>query len=314
MNQSDRQAIVRGLFESPLSPAEVESYLQRALDQTYWQRLNPELSIGAECSAAELEATPLDELQTAAQLEKLRREGYFQTSPVLSPAVIGRMRLAVEKLRAERWPATFAYVYDDFWQISRTPSLLRLVSGFLGDGCRQNSRIWAFYVAPARGARGWHPHSDTGDESRLTVWVPLTDATLDNGCMYVIPRDRLPDELRGNYLRLDTVTHAQMDRLLQSTRALPSPAGAFLGWNHELIHWGSISSGHVEPRISLAVEFSGLDAVTTPDESPLCDVATLPPFVERLRAIARALRTYSRYEPSNIKYEELGLRLAERLL
>ena len=145
------------------------------------------------------------------------------------------------------------------------------------------------------------------------MWVPLTDATLDNGCIYVIPRDRLPEDLRGNYLKIDHVTHAQLDRLLQSTRALPSPAGAFLGWNHELIHWGSVSSGQVEPRISLALEFTGRDAVPDPDESPLFDMATLPSFVDRLRAIARGLRIYSRYEPSNIKYEELGLRLPERL-
>ena len=313
MKQADRQELVRGVFESTLSGAEVESYLQQALDRDYWQRLNPALSVGAGRSAIALEAAPLAPSDIATQLAKLRREGYFQTAPVLDPDVLGRMRQAIDTLRAERWPAVFAYVYDEFWEIVRSPSLVSLVSEFLGRGYRQNSRIWAFYVPPSRGARGWHPHSDTGDESRLTVWVPLTEATLDNGCMYVIPRDRLPDELRGDYHALDHVTHTQMDRLLQSTRALPSPAGAFLGWNHELIHWGSVSSGHVEPRISLAVEFVGLDAATTPDESPLSDISTLPPFVDRLRAIARGLRIYSRYEPSNIKYEVLGLRLPERL-
>ena len=313
MNQSDRQTLVRGIFESTLSRAEVESYLQHALDQAYWRRLNPDLSIGAERSTVALEAAPLGPTETATQLAKLRREGYFQTSPVLAPDVLGRMRQAIDRIRAERWPAVFAYVYDEFWEIVRSPSLVRLVSGFLGNGYQQNSRIWAFYVAPARGARGWHPHSDSCDESRLTVWVPLTDATLDNGCIYVIPRDRLPEDLRGNYLKIDHVTHAQLDRLLQSTRALTSPAGAFLGWNHELIHWGSVSSGQVEPRISLALEFTGRDAVPDPDESPLFDMATLPSFVDRLRAIARGLRIYSRYEPSNIKYEELGLRLPERL-
>jgi hypothetical protein len=311
MNQSDRQTIIKEAFESTLSHADVESYLQRALDQSYWQRLNPDLSIGEEHSAAEFEAAPLNELQTAVQMEQLHREGYFQTPPALQPDVVRRMRLAVEKLREEHWPAVFAYVYDEFWQVVRTPSLVRLISGFLGRAYRQNSLIWAYYVAPVRGAQGWHPHSDSGDESRLTVWVPLTDATLENGCMYVIPRDRLPNDLLGSYEKLDSVTHAQLDRLLQSTKALPSPAGAYLGWNHDLIHWGSVSSGRVEPRISVAMEFVGPDVVSRPDELPLFDPLTPPPFFERIRAIGKGLLTYGRLEPSKRKYAELGARLAE---
>jgi hypothetical protein len=313
MNEADRQTLVRGVFESTLSEAEVESYLQHALDPAYWQRLNPDLSIGARRSADRLEVAPLAPAETTTQLAKLRREGYFQTPPVLVPEILGRMRHAITNLRREHWPAVFAYVYDEFWEVVRSPSIVRLASDFLGSGYRQNSRIWAFYVAPSRGARGWHPHADTGDKSRLTVWVPLSDATLDNGCMYVVPRDRLSDDLRGDYHALDNITHAQLNRLLQSSRALPTPAGAFLGWDHELIHWGSVSAGHVEPRISLAMEFAAPDAVTTADESPLFEMASVPPFVDRLRAIARGLRIYSSYEPANIKYQELGPRLAERL-
>src|SRR5437762_13751912 len=117
LDQSDRQTIVKEIFESTLSRAEVESHLQRALDQTYWQRLNPDLSIGERRSATELEAASLDELQTAVQMDKLRREGYFQTAPALHPDVVRRMRLAVEKLREEHWPAVFSCVYAEFWQI-----------------------------------------------------------------------------------------------------------------------------------------------------------------------------------------------------
>jgi hypothetical protein len=313
MNQSDRQKIVRQFFESALSRTQVDSYFQRALDQTYWQRLNPGLSIDAEGPAVALDATPLDEPQAAAQREKFRLEGYFQTPPVLDPNVVRRMRLAIEKLRAEHWPPVFSYVYDEFWQIVRTPSLVRLVSGFLGDGYRQNSFLWTFYIAPRKGAQGWEPHSDSGgDESRLTVWVPLTDATLENGCMYVIPLDRLPDDLRREYVKLDSVTNAQLSRLLQSARALPSPAGAYLGWNHRLIHWGSVSSNHAEPRISVAMEFVGPGVVPHPHELPLFDPRTSPPpFFERIRAIGKGLLTYRRFEPSIRKYEELGRLLAE---
>ena len=112
---------------------------------------------------------------------------------------------------------------------------------------------------------------------------------------------------------MESVTQAQLAMLLQSTKALPSVAGAYLGWNHKLIHWGSVSSGHVEPRISLALEFVGRGVVPHTDEMPLFGLTTLPSFAERLRVIAEALRTYTSYEPANMKFGDLGLLLAKRL-
>ena len=227
---------------------------------------------------------------------------------MLAPEPLRQMRLAIERLRAEGWPSVFTYIYDEFWLVSRTPSLLGLLSGFLGNGCRQNSLVWTFYIPPTRGAQGWEPHSDSGgDKSRLTVWIPLTNATLENGCMYVIPRDRLPENLRGEYRKLGDVTKAQLGWLLQSTRALPSPAGAYLGWNHELIHWGSVSTGTEDPRISTAMEFLGSDVVPREDELPLFDpLAPPPPFGERLRTIGKGLLAYKKNEPSKARYAELG--------
>ena len=312
MNTSHLKQFVRDVFESALSPEQLDSYLKRTFDQDYWRQLSPSCSIAGQIGTAG-ESAPLSSAETETQRVKLRREGYFQTRPVIAPEVLGRLRQAIDNVRAEHWPAVFAFVYDEFWEIVRTPSIVQLVSACLGEGYRQNARIWAFYVAPARGARGWHPHSDSTDVSRLTVWVPLTDATVDNGCMYVIPRDRLTPDLRGDYHKIESVSHAQLDVLLQSTRALPSPAGAFLGWTHDVVHWGSVSSGIGDPRVSLALEFVGANEETGRDELPLSDIGSLPPFADRLRAIARGLRFYSKYEPSNLKYEALGTLLAEKL-
>jgi hypothetical protein len=206
----------------------------------------------------------------------------------------------------------FSFVYDEFWQIVRTASFTRLISGILGEGYRQNSLIWTFYVPPVNGARGWEPHADGGlGESRVTTWVPFTDATVENGCMYVIPCDRLQDDLRVQYADLRNVTNAQLTRLLHNTRALPTPAGAYVGWNHELIHWGSVSTGRGEPRISIAVEFVARDYAARPDELPLLDARVVPSFAERIRAIGKALITYPRYEPSLKRYAGLGRRLFE---
>ena len=316
MDSSDRQKILTELFESStLSRAALDLYLRRALDQRYWDALNPDLSIGAGSRAGSIEALQLDDASVAAQLAKFRREGYFHTSPVRDAGVVGRMRAAVGRLRGERWPAVFCFVYDEFWQVFRTPSLLRLVSSVVGEGFRQNSRVWAFYVAARRGAEGWEPHSDAGiGGPRMSVWVSLTDATVENGCIYVIPHDRLPDDLHRRFGDFDNVTRAQLCRLLQSTRAVPARAGSYLGWDHDLVHWGSVSSGQSEPRISLALEFAGRHVVPQPDEVPVLDPSTGPPsFSERLAVIGQSLLSYEPNEPSLGKYLELARQLLKQL-
>ena len=311
MDERDRQRLVEQLIGArALSRAESESYLSRALDPDYWRRLCPGLSVGADRSPATLEGLALDASRTEAQLTKLRKEGYFQTEPVLDPGVVSRMRAAVETLRSEQWPAVFAYVFDEFWQVVRTPSLTRLVEGFFGQGYLQKSVVWVFYVAPVKGAQGWPPHSDSEGTSRLTVWVPLTDATVENGCMYVIPRDRLAADFRA-FDKITSVTRMELSQLLQSTRALPSPAGAYLGWDHQLIHWGSTASGQTEPRVSLAVEFIARSTTPRPDEPPLFDPLVSPPFVDRVRAIGKSLVEYHTVEPSKARYAELGRLLAD---
>jgi hypothetical protein len=53
--------------------------------------------------------------------------------------------------------------------------------------------FWAWYIDPLKEEKGWQPHRDrdtmstTPDPQYCTVWIPLTDATLDNGCMFVLP-------------------------------------------------------------------------------------------------------------------------------
>src|SRR5207245_2078717 len=126
-------------------------------------------------------------------------EGYFQAEPLFSVRVIQRLRNGIEVLRKEDWPPVFSFIYDEFWLATRGPSLAGLLSTALGPEHRQIPHLWTFYIPPTRGATGWLPHVDgweksdgSGDRSnRLTVWIPLSEATLENGCMYVIPKHLL---------------------------------------------------------------------------------------------------------------------------
>ena len=113
------------LSKSPvLSKEQIDSFANRAIDPEYWRQLNPELSIdcaGERSAGLDIEALEPNEIEK--QIGKLRSEGYFQTKPVLSSPTIDKMRACVERLRRENWPATFSFVYDQFWDAANISSL-----------------------------------------------------------------------------------------------------------------------------------------------------------------------------------------------
>ena len=305
------EVILQLLKEAKLSPLEFELRLRQALEPDYWRRLNPALSIQGNSVSDEIEVKPLGSIELSGLSSKLAEEGYFRAESVLAPSEIVRIRNAIESLRDERWPAVFAFVYDQLWSIFRVPPLHRLLTEFLGLGYRQNSKLWTHYVAQQPGAHGWPPHVDSGEPSRLTVWIPLTDATDENGCIYLVPANRVPDSLSSDFTEWSGVSKEELRRLLPAVKALPAKAGSLLGWTHQVIHWGSMSDGVTSPRISVACEFLGLEAKPYSSESPLWDLSPLPTFPERLRMIGRAILDYERFEPLVRRYSELANRLLQ---
>ena len=164
---------------------------------------------------------------------------------------------AVERIRTAGWPMVFTYVYDEFWTIFRTPSIVRFLNQLLGAGYLQTAGVWTYYVDPISHASGWPPHVDSCDNGeRTSIWIPLTDASIDNGCMYVIPADRVPPALPRSYLNWASVSQAELAALLHNVTPLPATPGSVLGWNNRLIHWGGRAiKSEVRARVSVAAEF-----------------------------------------------------------
>ncbi len=285
--------------------------VEKATDPDYWRKLIPGLSVGGSVSGDALEAAPLDARRRSELAGQIREAGYFQTAPLLEASLMERMRNGVEVLRREQWLPVFAFVYDEFWQVTRTPSVSGLLAEVLGPGYRQNARIWCFYIPPVGGSRGWKPHVDGYDKpNRMVVWVPLSDATVENGCIYVIPPRLIPEEVR-DFSGLRSVAAQHVSALLHASHALPAAAGSVLGWNFQVIHWGSTCGRAEHPRISVSVEFLGEREEPHPDEVPLMAGRGAPPeFVHRLRAIGKAILDYPRFEARLVRYQGL----AERLL
>jgi ectoine hydroxylase-related dioxygenase (phytanoyl-CoA dioxygenase family) len=134
------------------------------------------------------------------------------------------------------------------------------------------------------------------------MWVPLSDATTDNGCIHVIPA----------YLDADYTArrfqHIRPDAAL--VRALPATAGSVLLWNQCLIHWGGRSSVHAgQPRVSLGLELQRADARAF--DLPLVPSLSMPPLERRLAYIGKSIYTYFGRTALPMSYGDIAVHLAQ---
>jgi hypothetical protein len=318
MRESTVVTAMRDLLEQTRwTDDEVACRLAQARSVAYWEGLNPALSVDRNRAEGVHEARDLSSQQQSAVVSQIDAEGYFEIESLLPETTLGVMRDSVEVLLRNGWPPVFSFVYDEFWQITRVRSLVRVLSAVLGPDYRQIPHVWTFHIAPRPGSAGWSPHVDGSGTSnlvdgRLAVWIPLSDATLDNGCMYVIPRGRIPDSLEGRFPKTESFISSEVKTLLQASRALPARVGSVLGWDFKLIHWGSRWGRGHEARVSIALEFIAAAAELHASERPTFDAqSTLPTITERLHVIARAVRDYARFEPLMIRYARFVRQLLE---
>ena len=298
-------ALATLLPRAKLSEAEVARRFEQAVSPAYWQQLNPQLTVNGEGSP-EIENQAIGECEREQLLKMVARSGYFQTEPLIDPGVIDRMRDGVETLRRGGWPEVFAFAYDEFWQVTRTPSLVSLLSGALGRGYKPLPHVVVHYV-PSGAGSGWRPHVDFSERTdRFTVWLGLNDAMLDGGCMYLIPKHRLSDSTLRNFISTQPLTHTEVLELLHGSRALPIRAGTVLGWEHDVIHWGTSSSAEAPSRISLSVVFLREGFSPLNDEVPLLDALQVPDFSQRLFAVAKALTYYNIHVLSLNQFKKLA--------
>jgi hypothetical protein len=272
----------------------------------YWTRLNPQLTIGQGGDAPERPHWQPDAAFVEALPHRLAHLGYFQMPQAVATDDAATLAAGIVTLQEAAWMPAFCFVYDDYWRIFwQVRQALALA---LGQDYRMMPSMWAWYIEPSDGAGGWRPHRDRGVETlrgdlsptALTVWIPLTDATPDNGCIHVVPA-----HLDPNYLNNDALTARMHD-----IRALPGPAGTAMSWTHNLLHWGGRSSDFApHPRISVSVEFQSNDVPAW--DVPLLDPFTLPTFEQRIALICKGLLQYRHMHLE--RFEEGDVDMAMRL-
>ena len=272
----------------------------------YWRELMPALHVD---DAAFIGAQPpmtLDDAGVQAIRAMVQEDGYFHLPPQPWNLPIDQLADTVRALDAQDMPLPLAFVYDEFWLLFwRLDCILQ---GLLGPGYLRLPDFWAWLVDPQRGASGWRPHRDKstgslfpdGSPRSFTIWLPLTDATPRNSCMYVLPAHRDPGYTSGQV--------PVMGEHLADVRALPATAGSALGWTQALLHWGSNSHPReTAPRIAVAMEFQS--AQTPPFNQPLTAANQLPSFDMRLRLIGKQILQYQHMYPLSEPVAQLAREL-----
>ena len=272
----------------------VDKALAKMTDPAWWEQLCPELTIHGKPRAN----FAFDETTRAAFRRDIRTEGYFQLAPRLEPAEIRALLSGVLRIRKASLLPLFVFMYAETWHVfHRLDALWRLA---LDGDWRLLPSFWAWYVAQGDNNAGWPPHRDRtsqpvlrdgGMPVSLTCWIPLTPTTPLNGCMYIVPMQHQPSDVRS--------IEPQM------IRALPAAAGSILGWNHNVVHWGGMSTDKAPcPRVSLSFELQRADA--PPLHRPLFAPGELPELRIRLALAGRMILLYDHMSRNDQRTIELA--------
>ena len=279
-----------------------------ALSLDFWKASEPGLTIEGGATA------PTGAFEDPKRLmAELRYEGYVNVPGVLAADYVERLRLCVERLNTRKIPLPFAFVYDQYWQAFQAVS--SFIELALGQNYKAMPDFWVWCVTPSETSTGWGPHRDkvipTLDRDNsphtLTVWLPFSESTPLNGCIYVLPA-HLDDRFKKRSWDGETNTDVTVP---QNIRALPASAGSMLAWNQAILHWGGRASRMAQaPRISVAFEFQRGDK--NPFNTPLLDPKKLPPFHQRLGLIAKQVLQYAHMYPLSPEVQKLAETLRDR--
>jgi hypothetical protein len=268
--------------------------VQESFTKSYWQGLFPQLHIEDSATLALNTPLPVDADEMAAAEDAFKREAYFELLPPHWGQNLPALAEVIDQLHEKGWPPVFCFVYDEFWLL--ITRMVPMLEPFIGTPVMRLPDIWAWRLSPTEETPGWKPHRDKGKKTlrpdgtpkSMTYWLPLRDATAMNGCMFILPAHLDPhygteDERRPNVP-------------LPDIRALPAAAGTPMFWNQAVLHWsGRCSRRAPQGRISLSCEYQRADE--PPQNEPLEDATTIPPFEKRLKLIARQMVQYRHMEP-----------------
>jgi hypothetical protein len=292
---------------------DLRSHLAQIESPDLWRRINPHLTISD---------TPFADRRTAydfssrdiqrAQLQ-ICEDGYLHSGPGVSAGDCQALSTAIEHIVEARYHPMFLAVYDEYWRVMQ--GIAPLLTPILGTHYRVLGDFWIWCISHQTANAGWRPHRDHQFRQRttlrddrtpmiVTVWIPFTDATPLNGCMYLLPLPRDP-----NFPDRPDAFDASS---LQDVRALPAQAGSVLAWNQYVLHWGGTASKWADgPRMSTGIYVQAGDVPLFTDKP--VDFGQALPFAKRLALVASNMLLYQRTLHFPPEFVEIALRVVKTL-
>jgi hypothetical protein len=271
-----------------------------------WLARAPGLHIGGDAVRKALRAFRPTNSQAVDLDGRMRHDGYFQIAHDFG-LDMAMMADTVRRFSAEGIPPVFCFLFDEFW--APFHAMDAAYGGILGPyGMLPD--FWVWNVDPAKGESGWTPHRDRGAGSlrpdrrplTLTSWIPLSEATPLNSCMYLVPAHADPT--------YGTPQENEWRFQLPAIRALPAKPGDVLVWNQAVLHWGSRTSQlATESRVSMAFEFQASDS--KPFNTPILPRGEWVPFDVRLKLIAKQVLQYRHMYKVDPKIEAVAAELVK---
>lgn len=268
--------------------------LEQIKDTSFWRGLCPELSI----SDSPLVPQPFSSVSNARKIrEGLLQEGYSLLESCHLPwaADLDELAKSVSRLEASGLHPMFLLLYDEPWQIAHQ------VSEMILEATEGNQQIMDWYIFKISSPENiWPPHRDrqcstaegfkeNGLPKYNTMWIPLTNANLENSCLTVLPLAS-DAEYFGEGFDGSSVAFSALPEI----RALECTAGSLITFSHRLLHWGSIPSPTASPRIALTFACADRSFET----SCLKHKWSFPPLTLRLALVAGSLLRYAHHDNS----------------
>ncbi|MFO1012648.1 MAG: phytanoyl-CoA dioxygenase family protein [Caulobacteraceae bacterium] len=284
----------------------VEARVSEIASPDFWRRNFPALHISDRLQKWNQAGLPMTDESRNLYFARMMEEGYFQDQSEACDRIAPLLAEAVTICKRLDIPPAFLFLFDEPWEMFY--SLHPMISSFLGPNYKVLPDFWTWHVDPQAGEAGWRPHRDKGRATlapngvptTLTIWIPLTEATPQNGCMYILPANRDPVYNTPNE------KNWQVD--MAAIRALPGKPGDFFCWNQAVLHWGSMTSRFAKgPRMSMALEFQRADIPAW--NTPLMDPFTNHTFEDRLKLVGKQILQYKHMYPLAPRFQQLAEKL-----
>ena len=223
---------------------------------------------------------------TQEQFADYKELGFIHSLPILSAAEVAYYRGEVEKTcqaiggNVARLDAVHLF-FRWAWDLGTHPRLLNCLEQLLGpDIVLKSTRLFYKYGKSAAYV-GWHQDGVTEklkESKSPAVWLGLTAATVENGCLRVVPSSHrlgfLPHDARpikdtlggdNNLARTQVRSRERVDELSGRITMLPPSANSpfdlvmrpgEMSIHHPMIVHGSNPNLSKEPRIGLSASYS----------------------------------------------------------